>query len=191
MEIELEARITDSKPSTSINEFVTTDNLRRKIKNLPSKSYVLQGEEKEEIHKENVDKLDGMTEEEIMEEQRRLVDALDPNIVRFFKSKRRDDVSDAIREETEEVVREEIVEVDEIDTAKEIIEKSDRWLHFDSVETEKLQWMKDVTIPKKKGDNEDYEARYINFFYLLLLILYSYLCAPDTFMIFFTYLRSY
>lgn len=150
----------DPTPSASISEFTSTLKLQEKIKNLPGKSYILEGEEKDEIHKENVDRLKGMTEEEIINEQQTLIDALDPEIVKFFKSKRIVDNLDSTEEKKEEKeYKEEVVQVDQIETAKEVIQRSEKWLHFNEVETEKMQWMKNIVVPKKPTSNENYEAR--------------------------------
>lgn len=153
----------DTEATTSISEFTSTKKLQDKIKNLPSKSYVVEGQEKDEIHNENLSKLQEMTEEQIIEEQKNLIDALDPEIVKFFKSKRKDDLLPDVKKKNQDIVlKEDTVEVDQIDTTKELIENADKWLHFDKIETEKLQWMKNIVIPKKPKDSDIYEARYEN-----------------------------
>ncbi|GLV42007.1 uncharacterized protein CBL_05035 [Carabus blaptoides fortunei] len=130
-------------------------------KNLPDQSYIITGKEREQIHQENIGTLSKMSVEEILEEQQNLVSKMDPDIVRFLKSKRTVAEVTSVSESKQQV-SEQPVNVQEIETPKGILENCDleKWLHFDKVETEKLQWMKDIDVPKKLVGNEEYEARF-------------------------------
>lgn len=128
--------------------------------NLPVRSFILTGKESEQIHQQNVITLDEMSEKEILEEQKKLLSSLDPEIVKFLKSKRSNTSIEADEiMEVDTPVLEPITDVEDIETPKEILDSSEKWLHFQTIETEKLQWMKNIEIPKNI-DNEQYEARW-------------------------------
>lgn len=131
--------------------------------NLPRESYVLSGREREQIHKENVQVLKAMSENEILQEREKLLATLDPAIVAFLKAKRKE--FDAKPQtnltriaELNEAGRE--IQLEEIETSSELLKQpeADRWIHFDTVETSKLVWMRNVEIPRKS--NDQYEARF-------------------------------
>lgn len=131
----------------------------------PSGSCILTGTDKDQIHEENMEKLKSMPENEILEEREKLLATMDPAIVAFLKSRRK------------ELKKVEATEVPSIsclnqagrDTNLEDIEasvqllnqpESEKWLHFDIVETNKLAWMKDVFVSKSAENKKEYEARY-------------------------------
>lgn len=141
-------RTATSRPPP-IDEFVSTEKLQRTIN--AARSYVVTGESADEIHAENVARLSEMTEQEIVAEQERLRDSLDPEIVKFFKSKRR----------TEPMVVDEqpvrTVDVADIGTVSDVVEQSRNCVNFDAIEAEKLQWMRDMPEPRIA---EPHEARF-------------------------------
>lgn len=152
------------------------ENTDIKCKNLPSKSFILTGEESDQIHQQNLKTLDQMSEKDILEEQKKLLSSLDPGILKFLKSRRNNTANDA--DEVMEVdtpALEPIIDVEEMETPKGILDSSEKWLHFQTVETEKLQWMKNIEIPKN-ADNEQYEARWV---YVPNLIFYNLSCQND------------
>ncbi|KAJ9578261.1 hypothetical protein L9F63_005531, partial [Diploptera punctata] len=57
-------------------------------KKFGDKSYVLTGEDAQNIHEENVKKLSSMNSEDILKEQQKLMAQLDPAILKFIRSKR-------------------------------------------------------------------------------------------------------
>lgn len=132
--------------------------------NLPSKSYILSGRDKEQIHKQNVELLKAMSEKEIVEEREKLMTTMDPAIVAFLKSKRKEIVeaktqtSVSTISDLNEAGKE--IKIEEIKAFSALLQQpeADKWIHFDTVETNKLAWMKDVDIPKKQEDQ--YEARF-------------------------------
>lgn len=144
-------------PSTSVSVKSNPVN----INNLPSQSFILTGSDSNQIHEENLNMMQQMTEEEIIEEQERLIATMDPAIVAFLKSRRKKEVLEnrnpTIKEQNEAA---ENIEVEEIESTAELLAqpKADKWLNFDVFETNKLAWMKNVDISKIKK-SEEYEAR--------------------------------
>ncbi|XP_043404013.1 RNA polymerase II-associated protein 1 isoform X9 [Chelonia mydas] len=128
------------------------------------------------IHEENLQKLHSMTQEEILQEQRRLLVQLDPSLVAFLKSRRGVDEGQERREKpgppepgtesqhgAKETVKdfsvggsgmEESVRTEK-DTRMEItvdlpIKPQKEWIHMNNVEFEKLEWIKDLPHPRQK-----------------------------------------
>ncbi|XP_043404012.1 RNA polymerase II-associated protein 1 isoform X8 [Chelonia mydas] len=129
------------------------------------------------IHEENLQKLHSMTQEEILQEQRRLLVQLDPSLVAFLKSRRGVDEGQERREKPgppepgtesqhgaketvkdfsvggsgmEESVRTEKdtrMEITEVDLP---IKPQKEWIHMNNVEFEKLEWIKDLPHPRQK-----------------------------------------
>lgn len=129
---------------------------------VPSSSCIITGSEKDQIHLENVEKLKTMSEKEILEEKERLIATMDPAIVAFLRSKREKTkfaakCSNTIAEKNEAGKG---VDVEEIEASKEILHqpKSEKWIHFNNVETSKLAWMKDIKV-SKPDNKKEYEAR--------------------------------
>uniref|UniRef100_A0A8D2KXG8 RNA polymerase II associated protein 1 n=1 Tax=Varanus komodoensis TaxID=61221 RepID=A0A8D2KXG8_VARKO len=147
------------------------------------------------IHKENVEKLQSMTEEQILEEQKRLLAQLDPGVVAFLKSRHGATSTTSEEEEkmekeiprklvhleagplaqheVEETLKEPFVhepnaeEESDIEDFKKTEANSDlpvkpqkEWLHMDSVEFEKLEWMKDLPQPRQKKTKKGMQARF-------------------------------
>lgn len=116
------------------------------------------------IHKENVQFLQSHAEEEILEQQKRLLSTLDPSLVNFLKAKRKsklNQVKENISSDVEmkEATAQKIASLPDIDVLKDVNSKN--WQHFDVIETEKLEWMRDLpkNLPELKP-GEQYEARF-------------------------------
>ncbi|XP_022799049.1 RNA polymerase II-associated protein 1-like [Stylophora pistillata] len=159
----------------------------------------LQDKAVDQIHKENVAKLEAMTHEEIMEEQTRIKSALDPNLVAFLTSRHKKTRVEAMDttskeekqaghqntnisteenishvgkhvhfSENSEMIKEEngqnIVSVHDKQSSevKKIgdVEVSSKWLHMDTVEYEKLEWIKDCPPPNALESKEGNQARF-------------------------------
>lgn len=119
---------------------------------------------KEEIHLENLEKMNKMTPEEILEEREKLMSTLDPAIIAFLKSKRhhtQPKVETRQPSIAEQNQPENEISIEEISPAKDILSQpnSDKWINFDLLEGNKLAWMKDMPKPVLKKD-EKYEARF-------------------------------
>ncbi|XP_015763602.1 PREDICTED: RNA polymerase II-associated protein 1-like [Acropora digitifera] len=158
----------------------------------------------DEIHSENVARLEAMTKDEILEEQARIKASLDPSLVAFLTSRhkkcdneemetdttakefkdrnvnctssttnesmwaeKRVHFNDNVQVMTQEN-RQSTVSVNEqhenlmSDNSMTIgnLKVSQKWLHMDTVETEKLEWMKDCTVPSAVDSKQGEQARF-------------------------------
>ncbi|XP_063709382.1 RNA polymerase II-associated protein 1 [Culicoides brevitarsis] len=126
------------------------------------KSVLLQGSDAAAIHQENIKRLENLSEEEIMKEREELLKNIDPSLIDFLKSKRsntkiEEKSSENVKMDFDEGSLEEISIVDDLTKHAE----TQNWLHFDVVETEKLQWTKNVDENLKKlKPGEHFEARF-------------------------------
>lgn len=144
-----------------INDSNTKDKI---MINLPGESFILSGRDKEQIHKQNVELLKTMSEQEILEEKQKLMASMDPAIVAFLKSKRKEMEATATTSltpiaELNEAGRD--IKIEELAASSELLQQpeADKWIHFNNIEMNKLAWMKDVDIPKLQKDDK-YEARF-------------------------------
>uniref|UniRef100_A0A3Q2P2A8 RNA polymerase II associated protein 1 n=1 Tax=Fundulus heteroclitus TaxID=8078 RepID=A0A3Q2P2A8_FUNHE len=138
------------------------------------------------IHRENQAKLQAMSKSEILDEQKKLVSQLDPRLVEFIRSRKAQSalspaspsehaaaekrstedppVGKAESRETrsaaatpEEVEMEEEQEVKPADLP---VKPQKEWVHMDTLEPEKLEWMRDLPSPRKKGTKKAMQARF-------------------------------
>ncbi|NWU75791.1 RPAP1 protein, partial [Onychorhynchus coronatus] len=147
-------------------------------------------QEAEAIHKENLEKLRSMSEEEILQEQARLLTQFDPSLVAFLKSQRGNNegqkkklkmgqnrpeecveslpmTQHGVRSSLsmqelgleESVRKEEHMRVEIADDDLPVKPRKE-WIHMDSVEFEKLEWMKDLPSPRQKKTKEGMQARF-------------------------------
>ncbi|NXT28112.1 RPAP1 protein, partial [Syrrhaptes paradoxus] len=147
-------------------------------------------QEAQAIHKENLEKVQSMSEEEILQEQERLLAQMDPSLVAFLKSRRggnegqkkelkmeqnRPEVfleslpvaqcgveSSLSMQEfgMEESVRKEENMKVEITDDDLPVKPKKEWIHMDNVEFEKLEWMKDLPSPRQKKTKKGMQARF-------------------------------
>ncbi|XP_065492751.1 RNA polymerase II-associated protein 1 isoform X2 [Caloenas nicobarica] len=147
-------------------------------------------QEAQAIHKENLEKLQSMSEEEILQEQKRLLAQLDSSLVAFLKSRRggnegqkkefkmeqnrpeefveslpvslHDVGSSLPMQESglEESVRKEENMKVEITDDDLPVKPKKEWIHMDNVEFEKLEWMKDLPSPRQKKTKKGMQARF-------------------------------
>ncbi|XP_013195192.1 RNA polymerase II-associated protein 1 [Amyelois transitella] len=145
-------------------------------KNLPTKSYIVSSSEADDIHSENVKTLSKLSEKEILEEQRKLMSNLDPKIIEFIKARRQK----ATTEENYAPFKNPNAKSEETDgnmdtdeslnnlPADDSLWENDvlshpqvnNWVHFDSLEKDKLMWMRGIEECKKLRPDEPYEARF-------------------------------
>uniref|UniRef100_A0A452IR58 Uncharacterized protein n=1 Tax=Gopherus agassizii TaxID=38772 RepID=A0A452IR58_9SAUR len=122
------------------------------------------------IHEENLQKLHSMTQEEILQEQRRLLVQLDPSLVAFLKSRRSVDEGQERQEKPghpepgtesqhdgEETVKDFAVGGSEVDLP---IKPQKEWIHMNNVEFEKLEWIKDLPRPRQRRTKKGMQARF-------------------------------
>ncbi|XP_068873486.1 RNA polymerase II-associated protein 1 isoform X2 [Aphelocoma coerulescens] len=146
-------------------------------------------QEAQAIHKENLEKLQSMSEEEILQEQAKLLAQLDPSLVAFLKSQRgnNEDQKKELKMELnrpeefmeslpvaqhgvrsslsmqesglEPVRKEENMKVEITDDDLPVKPRKE-WIHMDNVEFEKLEWMKDLPSPRQKKTKKGMQARF-------------------------------
>lgn len=150
-------------------------------------SHILRNDKNNEIHKENVEFLKNHSEAEILREQQKLLDSMgmymgiwvnrhlnshlltlnvaDPSIVKFLRQKRKHGLEEMPEKEPASKVSAPLIQPDSDNSALPDLDifhhdGIKKWLHFDVVETEKLQWMRDLpaNLPELKP-GESYEAR--------------------------------
>ncbi len=115
----------------------------------------------ERIHAENLELLSKMSKEEILNEQKKLLDVLDPKIISFIR-KRGAKVSDtkAVKQSIdvnmdsiEEKPIKPKVKFEDID-----LKAAKKWSHMDKIEYEKLEWMSE--IPARDINSQYSTARF-------------------------------
>lgn len=132
------------------------------VSGIPSSSNIITGNDREQIHLENIARLKSMSEKEILEEREKLLTTLDPAIVAFIKSKHKkikeEQTGVKAIAEMNEAGRQ--VSLEEIETPSEILNRpeAEKWVNFNTVETSKLAWMKSVEC-KEKIVKAEFEAR--------------------------------
>lgn len=114
------------------------------------------------LHQENLAFISGLSKEDILEEQAKLLKTMDPKLVDFVRSKRKS--NDLQKESTppQKSSKGQLktpIDLPVLDFLKD--EQSKSWLHFDVLEPEKLEWTKNIekTIASLKP-GESYEARF-------------------------------
>lgn len=109
---------------------------------------------KSEIHEENVEKLKKMSETEILKEKENLLVSLDPKLIKFLKARKTKTVLPKIHPKTVKMI-----DLPELELLKS--KGSENWLNFNIVETEKLEWMKDVRVKLEELEpGTEFEARF-------------------------------
>lgn len=127
------------------------------------RSHIIENADAASIHNENTEYLQKLGEAQILEERNRLLGSLDPSLVQFLKEKRKAKLPKVAENPSCDVEMKEVKPpsdvLPDIDLLKD--ENSKNWLHFDVIEPDKLEWMRD--LPKNMPDlkpGEQYEARF-------------------------------
>lgn len=126
-------------------------------------SRIVENADAPSIHKENEEFLTKMGENEILQEQQRLLSTMDPSIVEFLKGKRKAKLPKVTENVALDVEMKSANQQSDVSTDLEVLQdgNSKNWLHFDVIEPAKLEWMRD--LPKNLPDlkpGEQYEARF-------------------------------
>ncbi|XP_018086537.1 RNA polymerase II-associated protein 1 isoform X2 [Xenopus laevis] len=139
--------------------------------------------EAQKIHEDNMKKLRSLSKEEIMQEQEKLLSQLDPKLVAFLKSKKGKEPTDSssvqASQEPRTVHLEEPQYYSEEDTSgmsrsgsgekkRAVAVSADdlpvkpqkEWVHMDTVEFEKLEWIKDLPLTRQNKTKKDMQARF-------------------------------
>lgn len=158
------------QPSTSDSNKIIISH--REQTNLPTKSYVLSTNDSNDIHNENMQVLSKMSENDIMQEHQKLLSSLDPKLVEYLKAKRQQastlsSVSEKVKidheiEKMETLPQQNSNYINDTLWENDILSHAglSKWLHFDSLEKDKLEWMRGITESKRKKPDEPYEARF-------------------------------
>ncbi|KAM4662613.1 RNA polymerase II-associated protein 1 [Discoglossus pictus] len=139
-------------------------------------------EEAHKIHEENVERLKAMTETEIIQERDKLLSQLDPKLVAFLKSQKErkppqldrssnrasgepqtinmeTPQSHSEENESEQTPggdgKEDALSVDDLP-----VKPQKEWIHMETVEFEKLQWMKDLPKVRQNNTKKGMQARF-------------------------------
>ena len=121
--------------------------------------------EVEQIHKENVERLSKMNPEEILSEQQKLVQQLDPKILAFIRKRNKTDPTAAAHSDPDAHLRAsgDKLTLNKEDILNDLPIKPDKkWLNMNKIEYEKLEWMiKPKSSIKNVADsNESASARF-------------------------------
>uniref|UniRef100_A0A8C3U5S0 RNA polymerase II associated protein 1 n=1 Tax=Catharus ustulatus TaxID=91951 RepID=A0A8C3U5S0_CATUS len=130
-------------------------------------------EEAQAIHRENLEKLQSMSEEEILQEQARLLAQLDPSLVAFLKSQRGNNEGQKkeLKMEPNRPEENSISFISVLEGKTDVsfsphtdddlpVKPRKEWIHMDNVEFEKLEWMKDLPSPRQKKTKKGMQARF-------------------------------
>ncbi|XP_062863836.1 RNA polymerase II-associated protein 1 isoform X2 [Trichomycterus rosablanca] len=135
------------------------------------------------IHQENQDKLRNMSQSEILAEQKALLAQLDLRLVDFVRSRKAEKSSPQSQPtvqsrapkfhftEAESESQEVTMDADEEDETETVVQPpitvdelpvkpQKDWVHMNTLEPEKLQWMRDVPAPRRKGTKQAMQARF-------------------------------
>lgn len=128
--------------------------------------------ELQRIHNENADRLNSMDEKEILEEKEKLLKTLgeicifseacstnfdsrsDPKLIAFIRRKHKTEGAPAVH--SSDTTTMSSMHTDERKDAPTVpIEVDSRWMHMDTVEAEKLEWMKDLPAASAARATDD------------------------------------
>ncbi|KFB42617.1 AGAP013288-PA-like protein [Anopheles sinensis] len=130
----------------------------------PAGSSLLEGWDATEIHNENMRKLQQMSAGEINIERDHLLSTLDPKLIEFIKSRKKQTTSGTDNStEKKPVVSETVPAPNIIPAGMEVLREkgAEQWINFDVLEPEKLEWTKDIERSVKElKPGESYEARF-------------------------------
>uniref|UniRef100_A0A7N6AYU6 RNA polymerase II associated protein 1 n=1 Tax=Anabas testudineus TaxID=64144 RepID=A0A7N6AYU6_ANATE len=137
------------------------------------------------IHRENQAKLQAMSESEIIEEQKKLLSQLDSRLVEFVRSRKAQSVlssassskqpegsfplvnRDSDSSSAAALFQKPKVEMEAeekelpLQPAEDLpVKPQKEWVHMDKLEPEKLEWMRDLPAPRRKGTKKAMQARF-------------------------------
>ncbi|XP_011296625.2 RNA polymerase II-associated protein 1 [Musca domestica] len=132
-----------------------------------------------EIHNENLNLLCKMKEEEILAERKKLMESIDPAIVALLAKKRQEKAQQIMSPNAQKsppavplnqttspktvTLELEVESLPPTNPAVEILQRSaaEQWIHFDVVEKDKLEWMRDIPLQSAKlKPGQKFEARF-------------------------------
>lgn len=129
-----------------------------------TESVILCGPEAGDLHKENIEKLTCMSNEEILKAQNELLNSMDGKLIEFLKSKRNNDCRQGkydLKEkdcERVQLVKFQNMPEDKKNNLSHVKDLVNNGMNMDIVEEEKLEWTGDVVIENQQQDV--YSARF-------------------------------
>ncbi|EDO48627.1 predicted protein, partial [Nematostella vectensis] len=130
------------------------------------------------IHHENVERLAGVSHEEIIAERERLMTSLDPALLAFLQSRTKQTTEPKLNQAIPEPDRSgpekhvhfandvSVVSVEggveQLESVRELVQQTakQRWVHMDGLEPDKLEWMKDCPPPSAFDQKQGNQARF-------------------------------
>ncbi|KAL3875002.1 hypothetical protein ACJMK2_037944 [Sinanodonta woodiana] len=124
-------------------------------------------EEAHRIHQENMQTLSAMSQDEILAEQKKLLETLDHRIVEFLNARKKRKQSaqsqksePSITQSDSSLVRKKDIIAKTKDQTQFPVEVDKKWVHMGKVEYNKLEWMKDLPPPSAPGHKTGQQARF-------------------------------
>lgn len=121
-------------------------------------------DEVRKIHQENLQKLQSMSESEIAEEQRKLLEILDPKLVEFLRRKKttvEGHISQTPSSSEHDAGQKPIIKTKMTLEKKDLpIQPKKEWSHMERLEYDKLEWMKDLPPPSTDNKETGQHARF-------------------------------
>lgn len=157
---EVERAATVTSPGVSMEMDTMGDECPRLVQGV-GLSATFGKDEAIQIHQENLAKMAAMSDAEIVQEQQKLVDMLDPKLLSFIKSKRDTEApssfisAPAMAESRRKESSMEYIGEDEMP-----IKPSKDWVNMDKAEYEKLAWMRELPPPKTGDKPTGQQARF-------------------------------
>lgn len=170
-----EAKTKDTINRMDVDEPSCSNTNKTEKLNLPEKSYIISSNDADVIHNENLNVLGKMSEKDILEEQQKILASLDPALVKFLKAKREATNKSGPCDKAKATPQPEIKVEENMDTMSDPKTNNidslwendvlshpnvEKWLHFNTLENDKLEWMKGIQESKKVKSDEPYEARF-------------------------------
>lgn len=124
-------------------------------------SYILRGDDAEQIHQQNINMLTDMSPEDLEKEREKLLQSIDPSTVAFLQKLRSQKSAVSSKSTAAEVANAPPPQIPTVIPQLAHEAKEQKWISFNEIEEEKLEWMKDVNVdvPHPK-EGESYEARF-------------------------------
>lgn len=134
-------------------------------------STLVTGSWADEIHKENLEVLKNMSNEEILAEKNKLESSIDPRLLAFIRSKKNlkaKNLSKPHKIELETTVYPEKMDIETELQIPDFVKVmgaegiKQEWVHMDALEVEKLKWMNDLQTEEINSmqSMESYNARF-------------------------------
>ncbi|XP_056401558.1 RNA polymerase II-associated protein 1 [Hyla sarda] len=137
-------------------------------------------EEAERIHKENMERLKTLSQEEIIQERDKLMSQLDPKLIAFLRSKRENPTTQentgsaakprtvsmehphhpTVTNPSEPTASEEEENPGPLSADELPVKPQKEWVHMGNVEFEKLEWTKNLPQTRQKKTKKGMQARF-------------------------------